>query len=324
MTSDAVGAAQSQIGPSAQAAVVYLNKKSGLSYGKIADVLGETVGLDVAPSTCARIVLRAADRLQPVYEEIQESIKHSKIITPDETGWREGGRPVWLHVAVGDEATCYFIDRQRSADALEKIIGLDYSGTLNHDGFASYDRFEDAMHQACVAHALRRAHGLEETLRGRDKLFGRQVIDLFQEALELRDDCLPLHRAGRFDVSVLEEAHEDFVARLLKLTARPRTHELNERFAGHLSRHASEWFLFVLDPEVPATNFRAEQALRTPIVNRKVFGGNRTAAGCRAQAIASSTIQTCTQQRRSAFAFLRDVLCGIAERLLPKPALATA
>jgi transposase len=171
---------------------------------------------------------------------------------------------------------------------------------------------------------MRRAHGLEETLRGRDKLFPRQVIDLFQEALELRDACLPLHRAGRFDVAVLEEAHEDFVDRLLKLTTRPRANELNETFAAHLRRHAPEWFLFVLDPEVPATNFRAEQALRTPIVNRKVFGGNRTAAGCRAQAITSSTIQTCKQQKRSAFAFVRDVLCGIAGRLLPTPALATA
>jgi transposase len=319
MTSDATGAAQSQIGPSAQAAVVYLNKRAGMSYGKIADVLRETSGVDLRPSTCARIVLRAADRLEPVYEQIRESIRNSKIITPDETGWRLGGSGVWLHVAVGDEATCYFIDRQRSADALEKIIGLDYSGTLNHDGFASYDRFEDAMHQACVAHPMRRAHGLEETLRGRDKLFPRQVIDLFQEALELRDACLPLHRAGRFDAAVLEEAHEDFVSRLLKLTARPRANELNERFAGHLRRHASEWFLFVLDPEVPATNFRAEQALRTPIVNRKVFGGNRTEAGCRAQSITSSTIQTCRQQKRSAFAFVRDVLCGIAGRLLPTP-----
>src|SRR5580704_15345636 len=36
-TSDATGAAQSQIGPNAQASIVYLNKRSGLSYGKIAD-----------------------------------------------------------------------------------------------------------------------------------------------------------------------------------------------------------------------------------------------------------------------------------------------
>jgi hypothetical protein len=102
-------------------------------------------------------VLRAADKLQPVYQEIQESLPNAEVITPDETGWRNGGRLVWLHAWVTDQATCYVIDPHRSADALEEVIGLDYSGTLIHDGASTYDRFLDAQHQQCVAHALRRA-----------------------------------------------------------------------------------------------------------------------------------------------------------------------
>ncbi len=123
-TSDATGAAQSQIGPNAQASIVYLNKRCGMSYGKIADFFPQANGIDIKPSTATRIVLRAADKLQPAYEEIQESIQNSKVITPDETGWRRGGRPVWLHAWVSDQATCYVIDPHRSADALEKVIGL--------------------------------------------------------------------------------------------------------------------------------------------------------------------------------------------------------
>jgi len=42
-TSDAVGAAASQIGPDAQAAVVVLNKQAGLSYAKLARVEGHPV-----------------------------------------------------------------------------------------------------------------------------------------------------------------------------------------------------------------------------------------------------------------------------------------
>jgi len=121
-TSDAVGAAQSQVGPNAQASIVYLNKRSGMSYGKIVDHLKEANGIDIKPSTATRIVLRTADKLQPVYQEIKESIKNSPFITPDETGWRKGGRLVWLHAWVGDQATCYVIDPRRSADALEKVV----------------------------------------------------------------------------------------------------------------------------------------------------------------------------------------------------------
>jgi hypothetical protein len=55
--------------------------------------------------------------------------------------------------------------------------------------------------------------------------------------------------------------------------------------------------------------------LRTPIVNRKVFGGNRTAAGCQAQVIIRSTIQTCKQQQRKACGFLRDAICGVVRSI---------
>jgi transposase len=270
-------------------------------------------------------VLRTADKLQPVYQEIKESIKQSEFITPDETGWRNGGRLVWLHAWVGDQATCYVIDPRRSADALEKVIGLDYSGTLIRDGASSYDRFEEAIHQLCVGHPLRRAHNLEESHVGRAKIFPRQVIDLVQEALQLRD----AYRAGQRSQDDLYAAYEEYVDRMLDLTARPRCNEVNDIFAGHLNKYAHAWFSFLLQPALPATNHQAEQALRTPIVNRKVFGGNRTDAGCEAQVITSSTIQTCKQQKRSAFGFLRDTVCGLAQSIFQtltqaSPSTATA
>jgi|SRR5579862_102579 len=310
-TSDATGAAASQIGPNAQASIVYLNKRCGMSCDKIADHLKEANGIDIKPSTATRIVLRAAAKLLPVYEEIKESIKNAEVITPDETGWRNGGRPVWLHAWVTDQAAYYVIDPHRSADALEKVIGLDYSGTLIHDGASSYDRFVQALHQQCVAHPLRRAHKLEENLTGRNKLFPRQVIDLMQGALDIRD----AYHQGELDRADLEAAYETHCDALDRLTAQPRRNPLNETFAGHLHNHGPEWFLFLLEPGQPATNYLAEQALRLPISNRKIFGGNRTDAGCQAQVITASTIQTCRQQKRSAFAFLRDAVCGLAKSI---------
>ena len=285
-----------------------------MSYGKLADYFWQTNGIDLKPSTATRIVLRAANKLRPVYQEIRASLKTSAHLTPDETGWRQGGHPVWLHAWVGDRATCYVIDPHRSADALEDAIGLDYSGTLIRDGAASYDRFEDALQQLCVGHALRRAHHLEETNSGRAKVFPRQVIDLVQEALNVR----AAYRVGppsQEDLQDLYAAYEEYVQRLRDLTVRPRRGEGNRTFAKHLHHYAHAWFTFLLQPELPATNHQAEQALRTPIVNRKVFGGNRTEAGCQAQVIPCSAIQTCKQQKRSAFAFLRDAVCGVVHSI---------
>jgi len=311
-TSAATGAAQSQLGADAQAAVAYLNKRAGMSCGKIVDTFDKFFGISLTRGACAQIVLRAARKLQSVHEQIKEHIQSSQHLTPDETGWRIGGHPAWLHAWVGDDgATLYAIDPRRSADVLEKVIGIDWSGSMTHDGFSSYDRFEDVAHQQCVDHALRRARGLLEKHTGSAKIFPQQVIDLCSDALRLRD---------RFNEKNVEEdrrgrAYEDHTQRLRDLTERPRRNEKNERFAKHLYAHAASWFLFLVDANIPATNHRAEQALKMPIVNRKVWGGNRTDAGANAQAITCSVLQTCKNREINAFDFVSNAFRGLLGKL---------
>ncbi len=311
-TSDATGAAQSQLGGDAQAAIVYFNKRAGMSHGKIADTFDKFFGVTLTRGASAQVVMRAGKILQPVYEQIKERIKSSEHLTPDETGWRIGGRPAWLHGWVGDDgATLYAIDPQRSADVLQQIIGLDWSGSMTHDGFSSYERFEDAAHQQCVDHALRRARLLLEKQAGAAKAFPRQVIDLFTDALQLRDRF----NQENADDSRRGRAYEDCVQRLHNLTKKPRAPAANERFAKHLRKHLGSWFLFLIDVNIPATNHRAEQALKTPIVNRKVWGGNRTDAGGEAQAHTSSVLQTCHKKAVDAFQFISDAFRGVIGKL---------
>lgn len=315
-TSDATGAAQSQLGPDAQAAVVYLNKHAGLSHGKISDAFDKFFGIDLTRGACAQVVLRAGRRLQPTYEQIRERIHDAKHLTPDETGWRVGGHPAWLHGWVGDDGTtCYVIDSRRSADVLAEVIGWDWSGTMTHDGISSYDRFQEAVHQQCVDHVLRRARKMAEQQIGVARVFPNQVIDLFQGALEVRDQFLE----NQIDQATLEQAHEECVQQLRNLTERPRTHKANATLAKHLDNHGEQWFMFLLDASTPATNHRAEQALKTPIVNRKVWGGNRTDAGAEAQEVTSSVLQTCKNKAIDAFSFVSKTLCGFVGNLFASP-----
>ena len=129
-TNDATGAAASQVGSQAQALVVYLNKHSGLSHGKTADVLTH-LGIPLTRGASAQIMLRASRKLLPVYEAILQALPQEEHLTPDETGWRLGGRPVWLHAWVGAKITGLAIDPQRGADALGRVIGLRLVG--RHD-----------------------------------------------------------------------------------------------------------------------------------------------------------------------------------------------
>lgn len=315
-TSNATGAARSQVGPDAQAAVVYLNKHTGMSYGKISDYFDKCHGIKVTRGAAAQIVLRAGRRLKPVYHEILQQLRDTKHLTPDESGWRVGGRPAWVHGWVAENgATGYAIDPRRGAAILQGVLGADWCGTMTHDGYSSYDtQFPDAAHQQCVDHAMRRARYLRDRQQGRARSFPCQVLQLFADALKTRDRIL----AGKLTGPERDGAYERFVSRLLDLTERPRSNALNELFAKHLYGHAENWFLFLNDPSIPATNHRAEQGLKPPIVNRKVWGGNRTWNGVRAQEVNSSVLQTCRKLAKDIVNYISHALRGFISPLFPR------
>src|SRR5206468_5407464 len=114
---------------------------------------------------------------------------------------------------------------------------------------------------------------------------------------------------------------EVFDERLLALTGRERASAANERLAKHLWTHSEQWFAFLTDARIEATNWQAEQAIRPAVVNRKVWGGNRTAAGAVAQGVLMSVLETCRRQALSAVDHVSRTLRWFGNRLLPRPLL---
>src|SRR5262249_16524660 len=228
-TSDALGAAAAQLGPDAQAAVVELNKQGGLSHGKVAQCLKSLFGIPLSRGGSVQAVLRAAARCEPAYEAIRQTVGQSHWVVPDETGWRVGGHPAWLHALVGPEATAYVIDPTRSGAVAEAILGLDYDGTMIHDGWSPYDQFANAPHQQCLNHLLRRADAMAETATRGAVCFPRRVAELLWAGLDLRDR----HAAGdisRHGLAVGPGRLEDQPARLI---FPPQTPPAHQRLAQH-------------------------------------------------------------------------------------------
>ena len=309
-TSDALGCCASQIGPDAQAAVVMLNKERGLSQGKISRFLENLFGIKLSRGGSCQIMLRAARRCEGNYQAILQRVQGSPAIRPDETGWRIGGYLAWLHVAVGQDAVAYLIARQRGFEASTLLIGENYQGTMIHDGWASYDRFWRCGHQTCLAHLLRRCRELLERATGGAVLFPRQVQALMQEGLAIRDR----RDAGAIQPATAARRADGLQERMEKLIEPIKTHAGNERLAEHLWKHRGQLFTFLRQPGIEATNYQAEQALRPAVVNRKVWGGNRTLAGAQAQGVLMSVLFTATKKGRDALAFISQVLRSLPER----------
>jgi len=304
-TSDALGCCASQMGPQAQAAVVMLNKELGLSQGKISRFFQGLFGIQLTRGGSCQIMLRAAQRCEGNYQAIVRRVQESPWIVPDETGWRIGGGPAWLHVAVGSgTVVAYLIARPRGFKGSALLIGQDYAGTMIHDGYASYDQFRLALHQTCLAHLLRRCKELLERATRGAVIFPRKVKALLQESLEIRDQ----RDAGKISVQAVSAKADDLQRRMKSLTRPPRSNALNERLAAHLHHHLGELFTFLRHPGIDATNHKAEQAIRPAVVNRKVWGGNRTEAGAAAQSILMSVLFTAIRQGRDALEFLDELL----------------
>lgn len=315
-TSDALGCCASQVGPEAQAAVVMLNKELGLSQGKISRFFEGFFGIKLTRGGSCQIMLRAAERCEDNYRAIVKRIQQSRWIVPDETGWRIGGWPAWLHVAVTQDAVAYLTARERGVKASALLIGEGYAGKLIHDGYASYDRFWRATHQTCLGHLLRRCHDLLETATRGAVIFPRKVRALLQQALEVRD----LRDRRRISVKAARAKADALQEQMARLLTPVKTNPANERFCRHLFRHSRQLFTFLRHKRIDATNFRAEQAIRPAVVNRKVWGGNRTEAGALAQSILMTVLFTAAKQGRDAMQFVSQVLRAVPARrplLLP-------
>jgi transposase len=314
-TSDALGAAASQLGPDAHAAIAHLNKHSGLPHGKIAEFFAAFFGIQLSRGGACNSMLRSADRSMPIYHAIVLAVRRFAWIVPDETGWRRGGHKAWLHTFVTESLTCYVIDADRGGVA-EKIIGLHYAGTLIHDGFGSYDRFVFARHQTCLNHLLTRCKHLLLTATAGAVRFPRQVTSLLGHALGVRDR----RDAGELSPHGLACCLGRLKARLARLLDWTRTNPDNERLAGHLDRHRDQLFTFLQLPGIDATNHLAEQATRPAVLARKISGGSRTERGALAHACLTSADQSARQQGRDFCRMLADLLCGRRRRLTYLPA----
>jgi transposase len=349
-TSDALGAAGSQVGPRAVATAAWLNKELGVAMGKVSQILA-LFGVQVTPGGLYQAIGRLARAAEPTREALVLAVCHSAAVAADETGWRVAGRRQWLWVFVGDAGvTVYLIAPGRGYEQAAGVLEGGFGGVLERDGWAPYRRFTDAQHQTCLAHLLRRAAELiGDSIAGQAKI-PHAVRRLLLDALAVRDrhsdlladpggdiiegtaveigDQRPLLTAGtssRDDRDDRDDRDEIIaggqrrqaqldadITRLQgeidRLLARSPTHEPNRKLLKHLAAEREHLLTFLSTPGVAATNWRAEQALRPAVVNRKNWGGNRTNHGAEVQQTLMSVIRTSRQQHVCPIALLEDLL----------------
>jgi transposase len=311
-TSDALGAAAVQVGPQAIALAVTLNKQFGLSFGKIAALFRARFALHVTPSALVRALHRAAAQGQPTYAALCETVRTSPVVVPDETGWKVKALLHWLWVFATATTTVYRIRAGRGFRDAASVLGPDFAGGLGRDGWAPYRQFTQAFHQTCLGHLLRRCRTLQgDHPRAR---FPARIARILQHALTVRDR----RAAGTISAHGVDVARGHLFHQMLDVLDDPGTIPDMQRFARHLRVELPALFSFLVDPDLDATNWRAEQALRPAVITRKVCGGgNRSQRGADTQQVLATILRTAHQRGLDSTDVLTTLLRAPAPILSP-------
>ena len=311
-TSTATGAAASQVGPNAVAWAAWLHTGLGVPLAKVATILRTGFGLTITAGGLAQALHRLGARASPTYHALVHAVQRSPVVAPDETGWKVGGRLWWLWVFVTRTVTVYAIQPGRGYPQATAILGTHYRGVLVRDGWAPYRKLAEATHQTCLAHLLRRTHLLLETAQRGAARFPHAVRRLLLRAFALRDR----RDAGTLTGHGLRVALGRLNAATDRVLAGRIIYPPNRRLRQHLQTERAALFTCLVRPEVAATNWQAEQAIRPAVVTRKVCGGNRTPHGAATQHVLASLLRTATQQERDPLALLVALQCS------PQPVVA--
>jgi transposase len=292
------------VGPTLVALICALSQRMRLSRRRIQEFLHDWLALELSIASINQCLHEAARALESVVEEqLLAEVRASELIHADETSWKENGQPLWLWVFVCATTTVFTIGR-RSQEVLYETLGRVLDAWLMSDGYCVYRDYEQRLR--CLAHLVRKARGLEESLE-RD---GQQLGAALRSCLETVMNAVYAAREGPPPPTSLRKQHAQQINALLALAFQYKdsAHEKTRALAREL---LNDWdtFWVVLDhPELPLTNNLAERALRHWVIARRISYGTRNAQGSRAVCLLASVIETCRQRGHSPWTFIAETL----------------
>ena len=294
-----------QYGASITALVVYLQCWQVVPEDRLAELLPEVFGVDLATATIAAMGHKKAEELAGLADHIGQQVKQAPVKHLDETGYRIAGLLQWLHVASTGLLTFYRTAHKRGA-MLTGVLGI-----IVHDCWKPYFAMEGVVHALCNAHHLRELKAL---------------IDIEKEPWALamsrflRHACHAVNLARRRHIGLkpgflwwLSARYDRIIVQGLAFhenqpplgalvgTRERKRRGCARRRTGHnlllrLQDHKADVLRFLTHPAVPFTNNQAEQDIRMMKVKQKISGCFRTETGAQTFAILRTILSTARKQ----------------------------
>lgn len=296
-----------QYGSQVKRLAVYLRNEQFIPYERERQLLADLFELPISPGSLQNFVETAAEKVRPATEAIKGAVIEAEVGHADETGFYVNGQRCWLHTVSTKELTYYEPHAKRGQEATDAIgILPEFTGTLVHDAWATYFKYQLLLHALCNAHHLRDLTAIVENdqqqwaaLMIACLLDAKQLVATAYQVgeTELPADCLErIHQIYDAIVSLgleenpLPDTHPPPGKRGRRKKTKARN--LVERF----DQHKAAILRFFHDFKVPFDNNLAERDIRMMKVQQKISGCFRSWEGAQQFCRLRSYISTIRKQ----------------------------
>ena len=270
---------------------------------KVANTLNRSHSLSLTHSTVLSIVQRVVKSVQYVYEKFIVQIRNFSNLNIDETHIKVQGKNFWIWIFTTATMTLFAIRKSRHCKVVKEILGENYEGIINCDGWETYKTYKESndkvLLQRCWAHALREVEAVAEKYDDAKPLF-EWFKRIYVMVCKARENNKPLHQRLK-----IKEDCELELRQWLEVT---KKYKEFKTVRTKIENGFEHWFTCILHPEVEPTNNHAERMLREQVVLRKITGTLRNEKGTRANEVLMSLITTWKQQNKNPYLELRALL----------------
>jgi transposase len=282
-------------GPRMSALIAELSGMQGASRQGVRQFLNSVLGVPISTGTIQKVIDRVSQAALPSYEKIGQMARNDKVGYIDETSWFKAGVLHWLWVMATSSVAFYLVHSNRSREAFNELI-KHWRGILVSDNFRVYQNWVEKR-QNCLAHFIRKARALSESVDAHVSNFGQQMLTQLQLLCHFAKAPPSVRRWNNF--------YKRFLLLLI-------THDEEQNEVGKLARSlASEMdslWVFLDEHGVEPTNNRAERALRFGVIWRKRCFGSQSDKGARWVERILSLKETCRLKGKASFPVLVDLV----------------
>jgi transposase len=145
----------------------------GASRSTVQDLCASFFGIPLSKGVIQKMVDRVFEAILPHYTAMSEVARTFPVNYIDETSWLLHGDRLWLWVMANPAVAYFQIHPPRSKAVFAQLIGA-WMGILVSDGYLLYYSWQ-GVRQSCLAHLIRTAKELTESVEASIARFGRRV-----------------------------------------------------------------------------------------------------------------------------------------------------